>query len=296
MTSLTRLESARQFREARRAEQVLARFESATALVDHLTDDHGDLDEKDDILAVLVRAVQVRCAWAPAANAVLWCGMWPGLDRVYLRCLKYFQFDGAEATEAFSVAFATVVGGLKRERVRRVAATLARSTKREVLEERRRELADLKLRDTWQELVTPLQWELDVALRLDWERVASSTPGLEQTGSTPEVPARSSGDDPQPLGAFVGISTGRSFDSELAVLRARLHPVVGNDTDLVLAVLVLDDDQREAADRLGLTHENARKRFQRALPRVREYFARALSRSIPEMSVDRVRRVRKRGA
>ena len=65
--------------------------------------------------------------------------------------------------------------------------------------------------------------------------------------------------------------TGLSFAGELAALRARLVRVIGPDADLVLAVLVLDADQREAAALLGLGHEAARKRFQRALHRLRAH-------------------------
>jgi transcriptional regulator GlxA family with amidase domain len=44
-------------------------------------------------------------------------------------------------------------------------------------------------------------------------------------------------------------------------------------------VLVLDENQREAAQRLGLSHDAARKRFQRALGRLREHLASSLSHS-----------------
>ncbi|HEX7840089.1 MAG TPA: hypothetical protein VF469_21580 [Kofleriaceae bacterium] len=62
---------------------------------------------------------------------------------------------------------------------------------------------------------------------------------------------------------------GRSFAGELVALREHLVPVIGADADLVLAVAVLELDQHEAAKQLGITHDVARKRFQRALLRVR---------------------------
>ena len=59
--------------------------------------------------------------------------------------------------------------------------------------------------------------------------------------------------------------------------RAWLEPIVGADAELLLAVLVLDETQREAGHRLGLSHEAARKRFQRALTRLREHLSTSLS-------------------
>jgi DNA-directed RNA polymerase specialized sigma24 family protein len=50
-----------------------------------------------------------------------------------------------------------------------------------------------------------------------------------------------------------------------------LRPVLGEDTELVLSVLVLDEFQTEAAVRLGIMPGTARKRFQRALDRLRSY-------------------------
>ncbi|MFN7702522.1 MAG: hypothetical protein ACK5U8_31860, partial [Deltaproteobacteria bacterium] len=57
------------------------------------------------------------------------------------------------------------------------------------------------------------------------------------------------------------------------------------DAELLLAVLVLDETQREAGERLGLTHDAARKRFQRALGRLREHLATSLSHSGRESRV-----------
>ena len=53
-------------------------------------------------------------------------------------------------------------------------------------------------------------------------------------------------------------------------LRAWLLDVAGEDGDLLLAVLVLEENQREAGERFGLSHEAARKRFRRALERVEQ--------------------------
>lgn len=75
----------------------------------------------------------------------------------------------------------------------------------------------------------------------------------------------------------LGLTRELSFDTDVTELRAWLAEIVGADAELLIAVLVLDENQREAAERLGLSHEAARKRFQRALSRLREHLADSLS-------------------
>lgn len=218
--SVTTLQAAKHFRDLRGSDPLLARFESGSALLAHFTHREEDLDGKDRLYAALVQAVQSRAPWARLAHALLWCGLWPGLDRVYRRRVWYFRTDPDELTEAISVAFTMLVGRLDVARVHRVAATLVRNTGREIMDERQRVQDELSL-------LAPAP-DADV-----------------------EAPA------------------GRSLAGELAALREHLVPVIGADADLVLAVAVLDLDQHEAAKRLGIAHEVARKRFQRALRRVR---------------------------
>jgi RNA polymerase sigma-70 factor (ECF subfamily) len=58
-------------------------------------------------------------------------------------------------------------------------------------------------------------------------------------------------------------------EGEDAWLYARLQSLLGSDADLVAAVVLYGDTFREAAHRLGLPPETARKRFQRAMARLR---------------------------
>lgn len=233
--SVTTLPAANQFQDLRRCEPALAPFESAAALIAHLTCPERDLDHKDEIYAVLVRVVQARAPCPRLAHALLWCGLWPGLDRVYRRRLRYFARDPEELTEAISVAFTALVGRIDLASVHRIAATLVRSTDRDVMYERRRVLDEL----------------------------AAGPAGLREAPAWLALPGGEPGGGIHP--------TGLSFAGELAALRARLAPVIGADADLVLAVLVLDTDQHEAAVLLGLSHDAARKRFQRALRRLRAH-------------------------
>ena len=60
-------------------------------------------------------------------------------------------------------------------------------------------------------------------------------------------------------------------EDQLAAIRDFVAEVVGHDADLVIGAAIYGVSQRELAERLGLTHEAARKRFQRALARLRRH-------------------------
>jgi DNA-directed RNA polymerase specialized sigma24 family protein len=232
---VTTLRAAKYFQALREGDPIFARFERGTDLLVYFHGD-GDLDDKDRLYAALVRIAQARGRRARLAHGLLWCGLWPGLDHVYRRHLQQFTKDSEELTEAISVAFTTLVGRMDLSRVHRVAATLVRSTHREIMDERRR------------------------TVREESRMVGGSGGGMaDLDGASRE----SSGSQP----------TGLSFAGELAVLRSHLVALVGADAELVLAVLVLDYDQHEAATRLGLSHEASRKRFQRALVRIRGHMS-----------------------
>jgi DNA-directed RNA polymerase specialized sigma24 family protein len=79
-------------------------------------------------------------------------------------------------------------------------------------------------------------------------------------------------------GSALGLTPGLSFDEDVAVLRAWLEPVVGEDAELLIAVLVLDESRREVGERLGLATDSGRKRVQRAVARLKKHLAKSLSR------------------
>lgn len=62
--------------------------------------------------------------------------------------------------------------------------------------------------------------------------------------------------------------------ADVAALRGRLQDVLGADTYLVLLIVVGGCSQREAAAVLGISHDGARKRFQRAVTRLEKFRAR----------------------
>ena len=244
----------------------LAAFDQPHEVVEYLANKGGDLDEKDRILGALVTLVQQR-EQPELASALLWLGLWPGLDAVYRRRQRNFRGQPEELIAELGDVFTTLVGRLDLEVVHRVAATLVRSTERDVVERRKRVWAEEPFRVD-AEVFAPLRdhddrivvaGEADRAARKAWEASLVSTP--------------------------LGITQGLSFEDDLDALRAWLEQVVGEDAELLLAVLVLDETQREAGQRLGLSHDAARKRFQRALARLREHLAKSLSHSGREVRV-----------
>lgn len=63
---------------------------------------------------------------------------------------------------------------------------------------------------------------------------------------------------------------------ERRAMWARIREAVGDDAELLMAVLVDGLSQREAAARLGISHDAARKRFQRAAGRVKKAFGKVV--------------------
>lgn len=243
LRSVSTLEAERQFKEIH--EVALYRFESPSALVSYLTSPSGNLDEKDEILRALVHAVQSRADWSELAMSLLWLGLWPALDHIYRRRRHLFSFEADDPVSAIGSCFTAAVQSADDLRIEQLAATLKRNTDRRLMDELRRE---------WNHANREKPYEDD---RLQ----DASDRAQERAGQDVPPPA--------------------SEALTLADLRARLLPVVGEDADLLIAVLVQGENQREAADRLGISHAAVRKRYQRALIRVRKHFRGSLSHSAP---------------
>jgi DNA-directed RNA polymerase specialized sigma24 family protein len=76
-------------------------------------------------------------------------------------------------------------------------------------------------------------------------------------------------------GTALGLTQGLSFEEDVAVLRAWLEPVVGEDAELLIAVLVEGESRREVGERLGLASDSGRKRIQRAVARLKSHLAKS---------------------
>ncbi len=242
--SVTSRPAAEQYQQLRRSETILARFDSVDALLAYLPRNDAELDakdrdEKDQIYAALVRAVRARAPCARVARDLAWCGLWPGLDRIYRRRLRHFGDDPDELTQVIWLSFTELVNRLDLAHVQRVSASLVRSTDRDVRKALRR-AAGARVPAA--------------AATLQIPHASSDDASDDEPASGPEVVDRS--------------TLNLSFAGELAQQRAQLIPLVGSDADLVIAVLVLEVEPREVAARMGLTYAAARKRLQRAVLRI----------------------------
>jgi hypothetical protein len=226
--SVRTLEASRQFRSL--SLTALGQFEDPVALVAFLSDRSIDPGERNAVYASLVEQAQRGDEESSLAMSLLWLGLWPALDAVYRRQLRFWRSNPDGLVSEISDAFTSLVRRTDLRRVQRVAATLVRSTERDVREARQRAL-----------------------------KAQATEAELPDESALPGAPCASCPDD------------------EIQGLRDVLQAAVGSDTDLLIAVLVLGETQAEAAARLGLSHDVARKRFQRALSRARQHFQEPLS-------------------
>ncbi|MBK6845573.1 MAG: sigma-70 family RNA polymerase sigma factor [Gemmatimonadetes bacterium] len=259
--SVRTLQADQAFQQAKQLHPALAGFDEPKKLVAHLTSKGGDLDEKDRILSApssrWCSGEHHEVASAPLARALA-----RGSTPVYRRRLRHFRDQPDELVAELAEAFTALVERLDLTAVHRVAATLVRSTERDVMDHRKRR---------WAEVNHGLEGEANEPLR-DLEGGIFSASWFDKASL--QRWAASDHDLPS-----------LSFEEDVAVLRAWLEAIVGADAEVLLAVLVLDETQREAGERLGLTHDAARKRFQRALGRLREHLATSLSHSGRESRV-----------
>jgi DNA-directed RNA polymerase specialized sigma24 family protein len=238
--SVRSLEAERQFDEMKQRHPVLQTFEEPGALVEHLNGRSGDLDEKDAIYGALVRIVQARGRDAPLATSLVWLGLWPGLDAIYRRRVHLFPGHPEELVSDLGDCFTALVEELDFGCVQRVAANLVWSTEREVIVRRRE------------------KWNEDAS--------RDGLPDESSLGATDPIEP----EDPPPPSRF-GLEGDLPDEEEIAAIRERLIPVLGGDTDLVIGAAIYGQNQRQLGERLGLSHEAARKRVQRALARLRKH-------------------------
>jgi DNA-directed RNA polymerase specialized sigma24 family protein len=209
--------------------EALSDFEQPEALVSFLTAREGESHIKEGLLAGLVVLVQMGDS-VRFFVALLWLGLWPGLDGVYRRCLRRMEREPAEVVSSVAASFMSLVARVNVSGVQRVAATLVRGTERDVLKAWSKELEEQRQRAR-----------------------------LEEGGWEPAVQW------PVPF-----VSRARSFDAEVEELRAWLLPLAGEDTDLVVSVLLHEEGYVEVGASFGLAPSAARKRVQRAMGRLRK--------------------------
>jgi len=172
--------------------------------------------------------VQSRSEWAELSTAVLWLGLWPGLDAIYSHRLRDFLGQPDELVTELSFIFTTTVARIELAGVNRLAATLVRNVERDVREGLKR------------------RWSTDAR--------QTDVVGLEDDLRIEEPPLD---DRALPIDA-----------NDLAAVRRWLGSIVPDDADLVIGAVLYGFDLHELADELGIGHAAARKRFQRAIERI----------------------------
>jgi RNA polymerase sigma-70 factor (ECF subfamily) len=235
--SIDTIEFRRSFGLMRQSHTELRRFDDPTNMLDFLHARSGDFDEKDRILTGLIEMAKQHDITGDHAMTLLWLAFWPGLDAIYRRRLRHFGNEPDELTSEIADRFILAVKRFEQARVRRVAATVLRNVERNICDGLRHE------RERAAHVV-------DVAIDEIMDRRA--------TGAS---------------GSRLGLPPAIAPDEAVVHLERLLKKLIGQDADLVITVAVLGERQRDAAARLSLASEAARKRYQRALSRLRSQLA-----------------------
>lgn len=249
--SIDTLTARQDFEKAKAERADLRRFADAVSLLDFLNSKTGDLDEKDRILAALIEMAQSDASGSDLATALLWLGLWPALDAIYRRRLYAFIARPEELVSEIGIIFTSTIRQADLSRINRVAATLVRNVERDVKEGRRR---------AWADEARFVELPEDDKLDDDDDDEEESEPKKKRGGR--------GGRGLSDLGLVPGLTT----DQKVAAIREILTDIVGDNADLVIGALIYEESQREVGDRLGLTHDAARKRFQRAMEKIRCHF------------------------
>lgn len=248
--SIRTLEGRKQFNLIRQQREELEPFRDPGALLEHLHGAGGDLDAKDRIYAALVGSAQAPGETAELATALLWLGLWPALDAIYRRQLRHFTKEPEALVSEIGARFTRVIHRADLGRVRRVAATLTRNVERDVRDGLKRAWADDAARAD-----LPGDGEFDADGSTGDRRRARRSPHLRTRGVSE-----------------LGLPPHLDPEDDVRALRDLLVELVGDDAELVIGAAIYGESQREVGERLGLTHEAARKRYQRAIARIREQF------------------------
>ena len=138
MDSVRTLKAEKAFSRMRKRDDRIARFADTASLLSYLRREDTDLDTKDGVYAALITAAQSRTAYAAVATELVWLGLWPALDAVYKRKLRFFLAAPEELVSEIGDAFTLQLARFDVTSISRVASTIVRSVEREILDGRRR--------------------------------------------------------------------------------------------------------------------------------------------------------------
>jgi RNA polymerase sigma-70 factor (ECF subfamily) len=193
-----------------------------------------DLETKGTVLEALVRATRDARSRRQAQELLLLC-LWPALDGLFLRHLRFFRQRPQDLVSELAVHFALAVSRIDLRRVTCLTATLVRNTERCLVYHHRLERMTAALSDE----LTP-------------ESAVSAAPDP----ATLEFRPRKGEPDVEPTVA----------------IRAWLERAIGAEADLVMDAIIYGKSRTEIAAALGVSHCAARKRVQRALFKARQAF------------------------
>jgi len=137
-TSFT-LSFQRSFDAIRRSQKPIAAFGEPPAILDTLHRQSGDSEQKNLILAALVRAAQGAGSAADCALSLMLLALWPGLDAIQRRSVWHRLGTPDEIASDILARTVEAIRGLDLQRVNRIAATVLRNVERDMIRGRRRE-------------------------------------------------------------------------------------------------------------------------------------------------------------
>jgi DNA-directed RNA polymerase specialized sigma24 family protein len=219
------------FRDIRTRYLVLAPFGDPAGLLDFQNGSTGDAEPRNRVLQALCAVAKGSDQAADTSLVVVIVALWPGLDAVYRRLLRYFRANPDDLAAEIMARITGGIRGIDLTRVSRLAATLLMNLERDI----RRSLAPV------------------------WAAAA------KRADLTDDIPA------PDHMSQFGFTAETGDALADTARLLARLEPLIGRDASLVVDVAVHGMTQQAAAIARGLTPEAGRKRHQRAMCQLRNY-------------------------
>jgi RNA polymerase sigma-70 factor (ECF subfamily) len=235
LRSIDRREVRASFAALQGRAPLLAPFSGPAAVVAFLVDKQSGLVARDRVLRCLVEEAKGGGA-RRIALALLLLGLWPAMSSIVGKRSYLFQREAHDIEMEIVDRLIAQVQRIDLGRVSCLAATLVRSTERELVTARVRE----RVRAAKQQEVTA---------------DALSAPAL---------------DEELPVASPFGLAVNQSDGEHVAGLRRWLQSAVGRDADLVLDAVVHQRRRADLAASLGISHAAARKRLERALVRARE--------------------------
>jgi hypothetical protein len=202
------------------------RFGDPLALVELLADRTIDPEERDAHYRIIVSQAQ---AGSQVAIAVIWLGLWAGLDRIFGQNYRRYEGGPDELISDLGASFMAAVHSARLERIECLAATLLMNTERRLkagLAQRRSRMGS----------------EEEFPAEDSRQAMSAAAPATEPAGAERD---------------------------EVERVHEWLARRIPKDADLIVATVVLGETQKAFAERQGFSHEAIRKRHQRALQSLR---------------------------